>query len=112
MELLDLQLRRAEAWAAHQDGAGSGISATGSATGGAACQASAAASLADLGGKLLAGEALGAGEARLAGALARQEPALCLALSLLLNMAEGGPGVEQKMVKKVGQGVALLGPQV
>lgn len=81
MDLLDLELRRAEHWQQRE-----GVA------------------VADVGAKLLSGEPLAPGEARLAGALARQEPLLYVGLSLLLNMAEGDVSVEAKMVKKVGQG--------
>ncbi|KAL4434411.1 hypothetical protein ABPG75_000852 [Micractinium tetrahymenae] len=77
MELLDLELRRAEHWQQRE-----GVA------------------VADVGAKLLAGEALAPSEARLAGLLARQEPLLYVGLSLLLNMAEADVGVEAKMVKK------------
>lgn len=79
MELLDLELRRAEHWQQREGMA-----------------------VADVGAKLLAREPLAAGETRLAAALARQEPALYLGFSLLLGMAEQDARVEQKMVHKVG----------
>ena len=78
MELLDLELRRAEHWQQRE-----GVP------------------VADVGAKLLAREPLAPPEARLAAALARQEPALYLGLSLLLSMAEQDVRVEQKMVNKV-----------
>lgn len=85
MELLDLELRRAEAWQQRE-----GVA------------------VADVGAKLLAAERLAPREARLALALARQEPALFLGLSLLLGMAEDVE-VEARMVKKVGAGWAGVG---
>ena len=78
MELLDLELRRSEHWQQRE-----GVA------------------VADVGAKLRSGEPLGGGEARLAAALARQEPVLYVGLSLLLNMAEADVGIEAKMVKKV-----------
>lgn len=81
MELLDLELRRAEQ-----------------------VQQREGVAVADVGAKLLAREPLAAAEARLSAALARQEPALYLGLSLLLSMAEQDARVEQKMVAKVGGG--------
>lgn len=78
MELLDLELRRAEHWQQRE-----GVA------------------VADVGSKLLAYEPLSPAEARLAAAMARQEPALYLGLSLLLSMAEQDVRVEQKMVNKV-----------
>lgn len=86
MELLDLELRRAEHWQQRE-----GVP------------------VADVGSKLLAREPLSPAEARLAAAMARQEPALYLGLSLLLSMAEQDVRVEQKMVNKVwGSDVAVL----
>ena len=79
MELLDLELRRAEHWQQRE-----GVP------------------VAYVGAKLLAREPLTPAEARLAEAMARQEPALYLGLSLLLAMAEQDVRVEQKMVHKVG----------
>ena len=78
MELLGLELRRAELWQQRE-----GVA------------------VADVGARLLRGEPLGPREQRLAVALARQEPLLYMGLSLLLNMAGDDVGVEQKMVKKV-----------
>lgn len=80
MELLELELRRAEQW-----------------------QQCAGVAVATVGAKLLGGEALAPREQRLALQLAGQEPALGLALSLLLNMA-GDVQVEAKMVKKASAG--------
>ena len=82
MELLILELRRAEHWQQRNGMA-----------------------VADVGAKLLRGEPLGGHEQRLAVAMARQEPLLYMGLSLLLNMAGEDVGVEQKMVKKVWCGV-------
>lgn len=81
MELMVLELRRAEHWQQRE-----GVA------------------VADVGAKLLMGEALAMRETRLAGMLARQEPLLYVGLSLLLNMAQTDVAVEAKMVKKVRQG--------
>lgn len=77
MELMVLELRRAEHWQQRE-----GVA------------------VADVGAKLLMGEALAMRETRLAGMLARQEPLLYVGLSLLLNMAQTDVAVEAKMVKK------------
>jgi hypothetical protein len=78
MDLLDLELRRAELWQQQE-----GVAA------------------ADVGARMLRREPLQPEEQRLAVALARQEPLVYAGISLLLSMAEDA-AVEQKMVKKVG----------